>query len=194
MNGKDFDYNFGQKRNWRRSVWNAIKEKLSVPVGEAVVLYLAGEKDLDRPVAISKGFKPWNLIAIDRDEQIVKHLKNSGTLAIKGDFLEVIKSWYGHQEIHVIHADFCCGLINPTKDLAVALVCADFFPKGVLSINLMRGRDSFVTEIKKEHPMLAEYKHRGQIFHWGFGCCAANWLFKSNLLVGDLLNGFSNLY
>jgi hypothetical protein len=75
------NYKFGTKANWRRWQWNRIVERLAVPVRDAVVVYLAGPEDLDRPVALSKGFRPDNLIAVDRDGDVVKQLRMNGTLS-----------------------------------------------------------------------------------------------------------------
>ena len=42
------NYKFGRKNNWRRWAWNKAKDRLSVPVKDAVVLYLPSKQNIDQ--------------------------------------------------------------------------------------------------------------------------------------------------
>lgn len=117
---KSEGYKFGIKNNWRRQIWNEISSRIKVPKKEAIVVYLAGKEDLDRKVAIEKGFKPYNLIAIDRDKDVIDHLKSRGVLAIQGDLFDVIKGFCGN--IDVLVADMCCGVTDEVYEFAKRMV------------------------------------------------------------------------
>jgi hypothetical protein len=134
------NYNFGVKNNWRRMMWNRIVERLSVPPRDAVVLYLAGESDLDRKVAISKGFRSRNLIAVEMDERIATMLRNSGTLTVCGG-IDLAVGYWANQPVHVVLADFCSGFTQSPCQLLMNLATNRFFSDSVVAMNLLRGRD-----------------------------------------------------
>lgn len=144
IDGATKDYKFGQKNNWRRWLWNNIvKRKIDKPLKECLVLYLAGESDLDRKVAVEKGFHPNNLIAVEKDKQVVKSLRDRGVICIHGDFIEVLKAFYWTDAtIDVLIADFCGGFTNKNTKMIDAL-CAKYLPKqSLVALNLLRGRES----------------------------------------------------
>lgn len=141
MSGENFDYKFGNKNNWRRWVWNRIVERLAVPPAEAVVLYLAGQQDLDREIAIQRGFKGHNLIAVERDELVAAQLRKKGVLTIQGEFGDVLQFWPLGHEIHVVFGDFCSDM---TLKLWTAITLTAFLAytkNAVLAFNFQRGRD-----------------------------------------------------
>lgn len=112
---------------------------------DAVVLYLAGKDDLDRREALRRGFKTWNLIAVDSDRDVVEKIRSQGGLAIHGDIFEILMSWKPEPKIDAVVIDLCCG-------------CSDFiqhwfrrnwreglvgeYGKIVVSINMLRGRET----------------------------------------------------
>jgi hypothetical protein len=108
-------------------------------------LYLADEMDLDRSVAIEKGFRPWNLLAVNRDEKIVKEIRKQGGVAVCGDIGDIICAWPEHLSLDVIHADFCCGL---TKSLGgfIHAVLTRPTDRLLVCVNLLRGRDAWSNE------------------------------------------------
>lgn len=65
MNTGIENYNFDEKNKWRIWNWNRIRERLTCKPRDALVLYLAGPQDLDRAVAMRKGFDPLNMIAVE---------------------------------------------------------------------------------------------------------------------------------
>lgn len=160
-NGHRHDYNFGSKRNWRRWNWNRIVERLAVPPKDAMVLYLAGGEDLDRPIALERGFSQHNLIAVDRSSEVVDSLRKSGRLAINATLLEVVEVWPKHIKIHVLIADFCSGLNLITFDQMLKFERLSIFDQSVFSLNNMRGRDG---DFIKAYPLI-RLKHRALKYH-----------------------------
>jgi len=136
------DYAFGPKKNWRRWAWNRVVERLSVPPAEALVVYLAGADDFDREVALQKGFKAHNLIAVERDKKALAALRSRGVLCIHGDFLDTLYSWPAHTNVHAVIGDLCCGL---DVDLAIKIGRLSLSPAlrtGLANTwNFMRGRE-----------------------------------------------------
>jgi hypothetical protein len=159
------NYKFGTKANWRRWQWNRIVERLAVPVRDAVVVYLAGPEDLDRPVALSKGFRPDNLIAVDRDGDVVKQLRMNGTLSVCATIEEVVHSWPHGRTIDAVVADYC-GNMTQSRMLSVFRMRSSFAAfEAVLSVNMLRGREHDFTSTTSELNRLGLFglKHRGQI-------------------------------
>lgn len=136
-----------EKHKWRRKIWDSIISLLSVPPCKANVFYLAGEQDLDRPVATGKGFTHENMIAIERDSKVVEKLRSKGVTAICADLEEIIRYWTG-PEIHVVYADMCCGYTDKIDDILKALIMNPNFTNSVLMFNLMRGRDKSKNDFK----------------------------------------------
>ena len=124
--------------------------------------------DLDREVAIRKGFKPHNLIAIDHDSEIVKKLRKEGKLAIDAKLKGVVDNWSG-DGVDVLYADLCGGATFENVAIAATMTALGGFEKTVMAFNLMRGRDRWVAkdkceaeETKKEYEELVMGRHRGK--------------------------------
>lgn len=185
----DRDYKVGRKNQWRRELWNAITDRLHVPAREALVLYLAGPDDLDRPLALARGFKPLNLIAVDRDAETVTRLRRSGALCVRGDMVDVVLSWPSDKPLGVILGDFCSGLEKRLWELAAYTALMPQFWDAVIAVNLQRGRDSTGTHLRAQwselygHSALGKTKHRGLLFAGEF----AAWAFAigKGLVAGD---------
>jgi hypothetical protein len=154
-NGANKNYNYGPKRQSRRTLWNRAKERLSVPVDKALVLYLSGRDDEDRQVALSKGFKDHNLIAVDDSREIVDSLRRDGKLAIHGDIWDVISHW-GGERIDVFYPDLCCGLERSVIAIARTLFIHRCLRNSVVIFNLQRGREKQFKDYAAKLP-----KHRG---------------------------------
>jgi hypothetical protein len=133
-------YKNGQKNNWRRAAWNAIANATENPA-DALVLYLPGSTDLDRPEALRRGFKPANLIAVERNEAVTAKLRASGVTVIVGDLNDVLASWPVSVPIGAVLADFQCGV---TKTVEKFMRLWSFHPatkNAGAVVNVMRGRD-----------------------------------------------------
>lgn len=134
-------YKFGQKNHWRRTMWNKIVERLEVPTRDAIVVYLGGRNDLDRDVALSKGFRHENLIFVDKSKDVVVDQRKKGTIAIAGDFAETIYSLPPSLRVHVVFGDFCRGLSPEFFDLLYKSQWAPRLANSVFAFNFLRGRD-----------------------------------------------------
>ena len=151
-NGAVKNYKFGTKNNWRRQLWNhivALLKEMHVKPGDAKVLYLAGRDDLDRVEAKRRGFKDWNLFAVENDVRTLRALRDKGVIAIRGDFSEVLYCWPQH--LDVVIADFCCGYHKKTvMKFIEAVLHSRGTPRSILALNMLRGRDRDYMEVKKE--------------------------------------------
>jgi len=138
-------YRFGNKNNWRRWAWNQIKNRVDTPSKE-IVLYLADEHDLDRPVALSKGFKHYNLIAVNKDKKICEMLRAQKKIAMHGNLAALLLSWENIQTVQptVIFADLC-GTIDTAFEVMFSslssFVQPEVMPK-VMILNMLRGREA----------------------------------------------------
>ena len=158
-NGSVMDYDFKQKRHWRRTVHNRIVELLEyqkIKPAEAVVLYLAGAQNFDGELFVEHGFLRRNLIAIEKDRKIARGLRADSVLTIHGDLGEIVANFTGLR-IDVVFADFCCGLDKPAFSLLSHLAANPFFVRAINVFNLMRGRDAAANAIREQLQM----KHRG---------------------------------
>lgn len=134
-------YKTGQKNNFRRQVWNSAAEMGRLR--EGVVLYLAGESDLDRPVACSThGLLPENLIAVERDRRVCASLRKRGVLVIPGGISDVMTAWPDDFAVSAVMADLQCGFGRTVERILSAYLRVPAFAGAVLAINLQRGRDS----------------------------------------------------
>lgn len=154
-NGVTKNYKFGQKNNWRRAVWNDIASRIT-DKKNSMVGYLSGLEDLDRKVAIEKGFNPNNLIAIDKSKKITEELRKKGKISFHGDMQDFLLSWTGHPKINVIHADLCGPLNNAALNIARMAICS-ISDGGVISLNLLRGRDKVSNLLRSTMHTYIEY-------------------------------------
>lgn len=142
-------YRNKRKDDWRGWQWNRIVERLSVPVEEAVALYLCGPADVDRAKAVLRGFRTENLIGVDLDEENVRRVRAGGGLAICADINELVAVWPKDWPVHVIVADFCAGFDDTAINLASALMSRTGAMRGtVVSVNLQRGRDATTNDLR----------------------------------------------
>lgn len=132
-------YQNDQKNDWRVWQWDRIVDGINVPVGDALVLYLPGEQDLDRTEALKRGFRSENLIGVDRSADVVQLHRGKGVF--QGELSDVLSAW-GDPTFDVICADLCCGLGSESDEL-IKLVASSKSISGnaVISVNLQRGRD-----------------------------------------------------
>lgn len=141
------DYLNVDKNRWRLDKWAAIRQLVSKTrkAKDAVVIYLPGPKDLDRDVAVSMGFRSYNLIGIDLDAKIVSDNRKRSKYGvfIQGRLEDLIANLPKDFDIAAIDADLCCGLQGPAHALMRCLITDVLIPRDiVVSINLQRGRDA----------------------------------------------------
>lgn len=152
MREHDFFYLRGQKTNWRRRIWNEISERVKDRT-HARVLYLSAVADKDRACAVSKGFNPNNLIAVDIDKDVVSKIRHEGKIAVHGNLLDVISAWPASSPISVVVADMMSGFSQTVISLIVELWYSGATTEDtVVVINMLRGRDGKVgMEVIENH-------------------------------------------
>ncbi len=164
MSGAVMNYDFGPKRHWRRWVWNRIAEK--VDAKHSLCVYLAGANDYDRPVAIAKGFRGGNLVAVERDAVTRDLLRERGVLTIDADFISAVDAAALGRRVDVVLADLCCGLRWEAIEAALRWFCLPNLRNATFAFNLMRGRDPETNEMRASITHLFPAKreiHRGKL-------------------------------
>lgn len=151
------EYSGKPKFDWRGWFWNRTVgrlEEMGIPLDKATVVYLPGPEDKDRMRASEKGFRPENLIAVDKEKEHVDRVRSNGGIAVHGDLIKVLEAWPHDWKVNAILADFCAGLNLDAMSLPVLL---DAHPAlgmtTVTGVNLQRGRDprsNFVREALDE--------------------------------------------
>lgn len=142
----DGPYMIPAKVQARAAIWQAAKERLTCPVQEAVAVYLGGEADYDRDVALSLGFRPYKLFLVEHERRIFDQLRLKGKQAVFGELAAVVQNWplttddTSHQ-VNFLYADFQCGLVESATVMQQHLVSRDEFKDCVLAVNMLRGRE-----------------------------------------------------
>lgn len=165
-NGSAFDYGFGAKRHWRRWIWNRISERIPNK-RDAICVYLPSSEDNDRPIAIAKGFRDWNLIGVERESDALRSARAKGSLVIQSDFFDAVEVLANKRDVSVVFGDFCSGLNGQfTADLA-HWFCNPRLRNAIFAFNFMRGRDPKSNEVRQKFSSSittdAMRKHRGLI-------------------------------
>lgn len=188
----EINYKNGAKNHWRRTVWNRIVERLLVPPPDAVVLYLAGLTDLDRPEAIRRGFRAENLIAVDRSLEKAQALRNKSVLTIHGDFLDAAASF--PRRVDVIFGDFCCGLSYDLMGRIFGIGLLPFTRQAVFAFNFLRGRDPGCLPQVWKRDNSGQVVPRGKML-WSYvaSLAVANFLFPEKLRLIDGTLGLQEL-
>jgi len=162
MKGLD-SYQNGTKETWRGWQWNQIVKRLCgpKPLGPAatreklkdkLVVYLVGPNDVDRDVAVRKGFRSENLIAVDIDRKRVSSTRAAGGLAVAGSLTHIAAAWPTNRPVDALIADFCFGFDVEFMKFAHAICMSPMLsPHAAVSVNLLRGRDAFNDTVRKKY-------------------------------------------
>lgn len=173
------NYRFAEKNRWRLWAWRQIKKRLwerGVVTKHAKGIYFAAKADKDRDIACRKnGFRPENLIAIERDPETVKNLRKKRVVVFEGDVWHILQSME-EKYLDFLNLDFCSGFTNKlqanlenTFSTSTCLIKPGF----PVCVNLLRGRDpsDFLSHIKDEYISNKDYEfcfgdtvHRGFLF------------------------------
>lgn len=173
-NNKD-SYEFPAKRKWRAWGWEQAGKRLryrGIHPADVTAIYLAGEEDADRRVAISQGFQDKNLLAVSGDRRVVSSVRANGGVCIRASLRDLVVQWGAR--IGVVVADFCCGLEDEVISTCEAIALSPYTQKDTVVIaNLQRGREKDKAlyydwigqwgtgQLKGKH-------HRGFAFGWLF--------------------------
>lgn len=178
-------YNVPRKEAWRGWQWNQIvahlpefiRKKHKPTKGSAAeravtstktVLYLPGpDHTKDLQCAVSRGFDPTRLIAVDKNAEHVRRVRESGHSAIHGELQNVMLAWRRDWPIDAIVADFCGGFGRIACEFHAALTLSPAVSsKTVVALNMCRGhdevsnpaRDGYLKEFGEGSDIV---KHRG---------------------------------
>lgn len=142
------NYRFGQKNNWRRTVWNAVLRRTNGRERTHPILYLAGPEDIDRRIAVGKGVPNQNLIAIDIDEKNVNSVRSIAAPALHARANDVLRNWPESRPVAAVMLDLCCGLSEDALD-SLDLLMRYPFRDAVVMINMLRGRDAWSNSLRE---------------------------------------------
>lgn len=150
------DYRFPEKHKWRQWSWRQIKKRLwerGIRTKDAKGLYLAAESDKDRDVACRKnGFRPENLIAVEKEPATVKKLRAKKVVVIEGDIWDVLSQFSGNY-LHFANLDLCNGFSTSCMNSLEGSLYTGSIPEDhPICINLLAGRD--------KTDMLAHFKNK----------------------------------
>lgn len=140
-------YKNGAKNQWRRTAWNAIADGVQ-DRANALVLYLPGSTDLDRPEAMRRGFKPANLIAVERQPEVCELLRAEGATTICGSLTEVLEAWPVHVPVRCVVADFQCGMTDDVRRFEQLCCLHPALAQCTVLVNLQRGRDPMHCQLR----------------------------------------------
>lgn len=145
------NYDFEEKNKWRNWAWNKIRQHTGKKTKESIVLYMPSFQDLDRKVAIKKGFNEHNLIAVEKNPSVVKSLRKMGVNVIDGDLFDIIDGANGIPKINVVFADLVNGITFETLQFSITTVLTSNWVSNqfIFAINLLRGRDRW-SRVPKE--------------------------------------------
>ena len=138
----------GQKGNWRRSIWNEVLRRISDERAIGPILYLPGPGDVDRKIAISKGVRTQDLIAIDSFKPTAMNIRRTGVPALHAKVEAVVQVWQDERPVAGVLLDFPCGFEKAPVCSAVVCMTRKPFQKSVVMFNLKRGRDLWSNNIR----------------------------------------------
>lgn len=150
MSGID-NYNFTDKNKWRESIWNSIRNRFPEKRDRenAVILYLAGEQNIDSELAVKHGFNLNNMIACEIDENTTSKLRKKKVNVIKEDIFDVMSCWGDTPKVDLVVCDLCCGLNIGHLFKMHSILAKKAFLRSVFMFNFQRGRDPDIHLIKK---------------------------------------------
>lgn len=135
------NYKNGPKNNWRRTAWNAIRAYTPQPK-DSIVLYLPGAANLDVPVAERHGFRRANMIAVEREADVARHLRrHHKQTVICDEICNVLFCWPDSPAVSVIVADLVGGFDTTAVTVLGWFLARPAFTRCSLLLNVMRGRE-----------------------------------------------------
>jgi hypothetical protein len=172
LRDQDKHYVVAAKNNWRQRCWRDIAKRVKQYKNpkSALAFYLPATDDHDRKVAVKRGFNPTNLIGVERDPKVVRHLRKQGKIVVSGDLLDVIPVLPEGYKADVVFADLLGGL-NTTAFTQVSKLWRSngVHEDTVFAINMLRGRErgedtEYINLIRARHK-LPHKKHRGELLY-----------------------------
>jgi len=158
------DYRNNTKETWRNWAWNRAIElqpelrdrrrrtpaNIRRVLANKTAIYLVGPEDLDRQVAIAKGFRNENLIAIDVEKENIARVRKAGGIGVCCDIADAILAWQ-QEQIDIVMADFCGGIsTNLWRLLHSMIISQNVGGHSVLCVNMLRGRDGQSNQLRED--------------------------------------------
>lgn len=142
--GASKDYDFYDKNNWVRMIWNQVLRRTKGRQQSEAIVYLCGPDDFDREIAVRRGVPSRNLVAVDIDKSNVDRVRKAGHAAICGDVFDVLKAWPSNKPVCALVLDFCQGLqrLPDLERLMAIQMMNPALSRAVIALNLQRGRDA----------------------------------------------------
>src|SRR5215831_498371 len=144
MKHSDIDYDYGQKRNYRRkSIGWAIrmaKQFWHLHPKELRIIYLESSQGLETEFLLRKGFSPKNLIPVNINPAIVAVI-NRKFPKVHGAGVDLARSITERLErgerIHIYDLDFCSCIGQNVKRALNSITS----PEAIILFNLLKGRE-----------------------------------------------------
>jgi hypothetical protein len=144
------DYDFGNKRHYRRNIYAFVDRHCDKTVKERKVLYIDTKEGGETLFLLNKGYRPENLYVANTNPgevaQLTKNLKKDfgvrvNTFGIEmGDALARLgdKGVY----IDVYNFDYTCNVSSPTVEQDLYILAAHvLIDKHIVCVNVLRGRE-----------------------------------------------------
>lgn len=142
-------YDFEEKRRYREHVWSKF-----AGIGHddyMKVLFFPSKEGLEIPIALSKGFKQCNLIAVDEDYDVINnskwHKEYPDIKTYCGKLSELIPIMEKDKlKFNFANLDFCYNLNQEIMHEFKVFVCSDLISDFcTISLTVMNGRESTAT-------------------------------------------------
>lgn len=144
------NYNFANKRHWRRTLWNQIESLSNINRNNCIVVCLDTTQGGEVEFLLRRGYRPQNIYAVNYNvAQVVVMNKNiSKRLGCKVNILGIGIDRAIQKIIsqgitpNVVNMDFCSQLCKETIN-TMQNVSASLPSNSVISVNLLRGREKW---------------------------------------------------
>lgn len=146
-------YLFDEKQKYREQVWENFAKNLNVST--AVVVFLPSKEGAEIPLALSKGFKEENLIAIDDNPALIassKWRKEYPKIRFYGNDLIRASERITKDKIKIdaVNLDLCGTISNKTFNQVNGFIKNIQYDNLLMSITLMQGREEHAVNCLSE--------------------------------------------
>lgn len=154
-------YDFSSKTEYRRKIWNEIEKVCTVPKALRTVVYLDTREALETVFLLDRGYRPENLIAINREPVevalLTQHLKKSGLPTVRTYGVDWTRAVATLGPVHVVNFDGMGCLHDNLLNTVSATV--DAVRPRVLAFNMLGGREQFDdrTRLKAYHQFRSDW-------------------------------------
>lgn len=133
-------YDFGNKRHYRRNIWNTFRTSAYWhPQATAMLMPSIEGDEID--VALSKGFRERNLHIVDQNPAIVATLKRRyPRLHTYG--VPLVRATERLPELTFANLDLCASWGQPLAKTLEEFAASQRVPCGLVAVTILRGRES----------------------------------------------------